>query len=29
MTTTLTSHDRLRLEQAVWAVDRLLQDLPR
>ncbi len=29
MTTTLTWHDRLRLEQAVWAVDRLLQDLPR
>jgi hypothetical protein len=27
--TTLTSHDRLRLEQAVWAVDRLIQDLPR
>jgi hypothetical protein len=27
--TTLTWHDRLRLEQAVWAVDRLIQDLPR
>ena len=26
--TTLTWHDRLRLEQAVWAVDRLIQDLP-
>ena len=27
--TTLTWHDRLLLERAVWAVDRLLQDLPR
>ena len=27
--TTLTWPDRLRLEQSVWAVDRLLQDLPR
>ena len=27
--TTLTWHDRLRLEQAVWAVDRRIQDLPR
>ncbi len=27
--TTLTWHDRLRLEQAVWGIDRLLQDLPR
>ena len=26
---TLAWHDRLRLERAVWTVDRLLQDLPR
>ena len=27
--TALTWHDRLRLARAVWAFDRLLQDLPR